>query len=580
MSVIERDASEVGGDEPVGDAGFAAIRRLRQAAADVLAVAWAGRPGPVLGEALEALAVAERMVAAAKHEVLGAFDATGQHRVEGHPSAATWLAAKTKTNPRQVTHQTTVARALREMPLTEAAFAAGRIGAEHVAVLVRARTRDVVVEFAAAEADLVAAAEAKDFDEFDREVRDWRSFVQPDRSEKRARDAEQRREGHASRTFDGLVRLDAWLDPLGGTEFLDELGRIEQELFEADWAEARARVGEHATARDLRRTAPQRRADPLVEMARRSQAHGQTAGGPRWVLNVMMGWHTFCAEAAATLADLTRCTGALSTALAQRLGLEPAAEPTGPCPTCGFGPRPTSPPSAPAPPPDSGSTDDADPCADPPPEPHAGPPLEPPAEPPPEPYAGPPPTRRHTTLPDGGTPSTPSPPASATSEPTRPASSRTTPPSRPRRRSGSASPARSAAWCSARTARCSTSAQRAPTPPGRFVKPSASATAPVATPAASFPAATVRSTTSSPAAPVAPLPSQPPLRMRRRQPPQGHRPTPRGPTRQPPLSRSSPAPGSETAPGSRFDDQGRSDREPGPWRESVGLRRRIRRRRR
>lgn len=400
MSVIERDASEVGGDEPVGDAGSAAIRRLRQAAADVLAVAWAGRPGPVLGEALEALAVAERMVAAAKHEVLGAFDATGQHRVEGHPSAATWLAAKTKTNPRQVKHQTTVARALREMPLTEAAFAAGRIGAEHVAVLVRARTRDVVAEFAAAEADLVAAAEAKDFDEFDREVRDWRSFAQPDRSEKRARDAEQRREGHASRTFDGLVRLDAWLDPLGGTEFLDELGRIEQELFEADWAEARARVGEHATARDLRRTAPQRRADALVEMARRSQAHGQTAGGPRWVLNVMMGWHTFCAEAAATLADLTRCTGALPTALAQRLGLEPAAEPTGPCPTCGSGPRPTSPPSAPAPPPDSGSTDDADPCADPPPEPHAGPPLEPPAEPPPEPYAGPPPTRRHTTLPD------------------------------------------------------------------------------------------------------------------------------------------------------------------------------------
>lgn len=125
------------------------------------------------------------------------------------------------------------------MPLTAAAFAAGRIGAEHVTVLVRARTRDVVDEFAAAEADLVAAAETKDFDEFDRTVRDWRSFVQPDRSERRAKEAEQRREGHASRTFDGLVRVDSWLDPLGGTEFLDELGRIEQELFEADWAEAR-----------------------------------------------------------------------------------------------------------------------------------------------------------------------------------------------------------------------------------------------------------------------------------------------------------------------------------------------------
>ena len=156
MSVIELQASEVGGESPgavPGDAGFAALSRLRDAAAQVLAQPWAGRPGPVLGEALVELVTAERMVAAAKALVLGAFDATGQHRVEGHPSAATWVGATTKANPRQVKHQAQQARALREMPLTEAAFASGRIGAEHVAVLVRARTRDVVDEFAAAEAD-------------------------------------------------------------------------------------------------------------------------------------------------------------------------------------------------------------------------------------------------------------------------------------------------------------------------------------------------------------------------------------------------------------------------------------------
>jgi len=342
VSVIEREVCEVGGDEPPGDAGFAALADLRDAAGRVLAAAWAGRPGATLAEALTEVTAAERMVAAARTEILGAFDATGQHRVEGHPSAATWLAAKAKANPRQVKHQTTLARALREMPLTEAAFATGRIGAEHVAVLVRARTRDVVDEFAAAEADLVAAAEEKDFDEFDRVVRDWRSFVQPDRSERRAKEAEQRREGHASRTFDGLVRVDSWLDPLGGTEFLDELDRIEQELFEADWAEARARVGERATARDLRRTAPQRRADAFVEMARRSHAHGQTAAGPMWVLDVLMGWHTFCAEAAATLDDLTRTTGNLPPALLRLLGLDPDRPiPETHCPDCGGTTDPT-----------------------------------------------------------------------------------------------------------------------------------------------------------------------------------------------------------------------------------------------
>ena len=377
MSVIELQADEVG-SEPPGDAGFTALAVLREAAAQVLAHPWAGRPGPVLGDALEQIVVAERMVAAAKTLVLGAFDATGQHRVEGHPPAATWVGAKTKANARQVKHQAQQARALREMPLTEAAFAAGRIGAEHVAVLVRARTRDVVDEFTADEADLVAAAQTLDFDEFDRKVRDWRSFVQPDRSEKRARDAEQRREGHASRTFDDLVRLDAWLDPLGGTEFLDEFHRIEQELFEADWAEARSRVGDRATQRDLRRTAKQRRADAFVEMARRSRAHGAPANGPQWVLNVMMGWHTLCAEAAATLVDLGRCTCQLPPALARLLGLDPDAgpagpDPDGPCPTCG------------------GIRGDGDLLT---PMPDAA------TDPVPEPYAGPPPTRRHGALPD------------------------------------------------------------------------------------------------------------------------------------------------------------------------------------
>ncbi|MBL8775055.1 MAG: DUF222 domain-containing protein [Acidimicrobiales bacterium] len=374
MSVIELQANEAG-SEPPHDPGFAALALLREAATDVLDQPWAGRPGPVLGEALMAMVAAERMVAAAKARVLGAFDASGQHRIEGHPTAATWLGAKAKVNPRQVKHQAAQARSLREMPLTEAAFAAGRIGAEHVAVLVRARTRDVVDEFAAAEADLVESAETLDFDEFDRKVRDWRSFVQPDRSEKRARDAEQRREGHASRTFDDLVRLDAWLDPLGGTEFLDEFHRIEQEMFEADWAEARARVGERATQRDLRRTAKQRRADAFVEMARRSRAHGAPADGPRWVLNVMMGWHTLCAEAAATLADLGGCTCQLPPALARLLGLDPDADPGGRCPTCDGTV-------------DAGDDDLPEPTTD------------PGSARTPEPYAGPPPTRRHRVLPD------------------------------------------------------------------------------------------------------------------------------------------------------------------------------------
>ena len=100
-----------------------------------------------------------------------------------------------------------------------------------------------------------------------------------------------------------MVRIDAWLDAIGGTEFLAELRRLEKEMFEADWAEARARLGDLAKASDLARTAEQRRADALVEMARRSATCDTPGQPPKWVLNVMVGYATFWNELAALTGD-------------------------------------------------------------------------------------------------------------------------------------------------------------------------------------------------------------------------------------------------------------------------------------
>jgi hypothetical protein len=58
-------------------------------------------------------------------------------------------------------------------------------------------------------------------------------------------------------------------------------------LFEADWAEARERLGDKATALDLRRTPQQRRVDAMVEMARRSA--GAEGTSPRPLLTVLVG---------------------------------------------------------------------------------------------------------------------------------------------------------------------------------------------------------------------------------------------------------------------------------------------------
>jgi len=52
-----------------------------------------------------------------------------------------------------------------------------------------------------------------------------------------------------------------------------ELIRLEAEMFEADWAGAKERLGREPHLDEAGRTAPQRRADALVEMATRSKSN-------------------------------------------------------------------------------------------------------------------------------------------------------------------------------------------------------------------------------------------------------------------------------------------------------------------
>src|SRR5690606_32301148 len=92
-----------------------------------------------------------------------------------------------------------------------------------------------------------------------------------------------------SRTIDDMVVIDALLDPVSGAIVARELERLEQELFEADWAEARQRLGDAATAADLARTPKQRRADAVRIMAERSAAKPADAKEPRVLVHVLAG---------------------------------------------------------------------------------------------------------------------------------------------------------------------------------------------------------------------------------------------------------------------------------------------------
>jgi hypothetical protein len=68
---------------------------------------------------------------------------------------------------------------------------------------------------------------------------------------------------------------------------------IEDELFRSDWTEARAEHGERASVDLLRQSGPQRRADALVELARRSTAVPKGARSRRPLFTVYVDYHTF-----------------------------------------------------------------------------------------------------------------------------------------------------------------------------------------------------------------------------------------------------------------------------------------------
>src|SRR5581483_1587024 len=78
-----------------------------------------------------------------------------------------------------------------------------------------------------------------------------------------------------------------------GTIVNNELTRIEQQLFDADWAEARGRLGDDATIADLARTPAQRRADALVEMATRSATAPADGRRPEPLFSVFVDYETF-----------------------------------------------------------------------------------------------------------------------------------------------------------------------------------------------------------------------------------------------------------------------------------------------
>ena len=246
-----------------------------------------------LGEALVDLQRHRAALEAAEARLIAAWDARGAWAPSGAKSGAAWLARKTRAPKAACGARLWLGRQVRDMPLVAAAWEAGDIDAAHVRRLALARNPRTAELFARDEAFLVGKAQELTFSAFCTLVDYWRLAADPDGADRDAMERRERRRVSLDETFTGMFAGSILLDPVAGTIVATELRHREQELCEADWAEAKARLGREPHVHELARTPDQRRADALVEMAQRSASTPKDARAPRPLITVVTGADRF-----------------------------------------------------------------------------------------------------------------------------------------------------------------------------------------------------------------------------------------------------------------------------------------------
>jgi hypothetical protein len=230
---------------------------------------------------------ADSMLESFTTAMVGEADARRLFRREGASSCSAWVGAQVARPVGECREVVRRARRLSHMDLTATAFARGQVSVAHIRHLIRAHKTNAVA-FGRDEALLVDHAKGLRFDDFVRAVDYWCALNDPDGVEADALDRYRSRAAHLSKTFDGTGVLDATFETVGFALFAEALARIERELWDADWADAKYRLGSDVSEADLCRTRPQRRYDALIEMARRSAAVPAGARLPRPLVTVLV----------------------------------------------------------------------------------------------------------------------------------------------------------------------------------------------------------------------------------------------------------------------------------------------------
>jgi hypothetical protein len=206
-----------------------------------------------LGEDLVELERASRVLEAERCRRLVEVERRGAWSIDGHLSVVSWLAARLRVGFGRASQQVKLARALRQMPVTQEALGSGELSSEALGLLVSAREA-APEAFGEAEPMLVDAAGVLPARELRAAIAYWRQAADASVAEERTRRIHEGRHLHVSPTLEGMVRIDGDLDPESGQSLITALRSV-QDAWVRDGAEDP-------------RSAPQRRADALTELCR------------------------------------------------------------------------------------------------------------------------------------------------------------------------------------------------------------------------------------------------------------------------------------------------------------------------
>src|SRR2546425_7142857 len=191
------------------------------------------------------------------------FDKSGEYAADGALSVPAWLKWKCKLSGSAAAERVEIGKQLERLPKTEAAFARGDLGYQHVAVMARTAENLGAAAVRGEEGSLLKAAQSMDPGQFTTVAKNFEHRIDAAGALAETNRAYARRYLHISEPQAGVVRIDGMLDAEGGATVRAAL------------------AGLMKPTRDDHRSHGQRCADALVEFCRRGPGSRRDSSGPR-----------------------------------------------------------------------------------------------------------------------------------------------------------------------------------------------------------------------------------------------------------------------------------------------------------